>query len=72
MRVGVAGYGIPRYNYLDNKEDGSVQAQVMLPDMRAFFGDISSTREQVSVPLRGIIYLSPSSERVLDSWFLSS
>ncbi|XP_021920765.1 5'-3' exoribonuclease 1 isoform X2 [Zootermopsis nevadensis] len=42
------GYGIPRYNYLDNKEDGSVQAQVMLPDMRAFFGDISSTREQAS------------------------
>jgi hypothetical protein len=39
-----------------------VQAQVMLPDMRAFTGDIASTRQQVGAPIRGILFLSPSSE----------
>jgi hypothetical protein len=43
----VTGCGIPRYNYTDNVEDGSVQAQVVLPDMRAFTGDSAPTREQV-------------------------
>lgn len=56
----VLGYGIPRYNYVDNIEDGSVQAQVVLPDMRAFTGEFAATREQVRAPLRDIfsIFLS--------------
>jgi len=41
-------YGIPRYNYVNNKEDGSVQAQVMLPDKRTFTGECATTREQAS------------------------
>lgn len=39
--------GIPRYNYF-NKEDGSVQAQVVLPDKRTFTGEWTTTREQAS------------------------
>jgi hypothetical protein len=49
LHVGVTGCGIPRYNYMDRIEDGSVQAQVELPDMRAFTGDFASTREQVGI-----------------------
>jgi hypothetical protein len=52
----VTGYGIPRYNYVDNVENGSVQAQVVLPDMRVFTGNFAPTRAQVSEIIRLIFY----------------
>jgi hypothetical protein len=54
----VTGYGIPRYNYIDNVEDGSVQAQVVLPDTRAFTGDFAPTRAQVGKIIRHIFCCS--------------
>lgn len=48
----VVGYGIPCYNYVNNKEDGSVQVQVVLPDTRIFTGEWATTREQVRALLR--------------------
>jgi hypothetical protein len=54
----VTGYGIPRYNYIDNAEDGSVQAQVVLPDTRAFTGDLARTRVQVGKMIRHIFCCS--------------
>jgi hypothetical protein len=54
----VTGYGIPRYNYIDKAENGSVQAQVMLPDMRIFVGNFALTRAQVGEIIRYVFYCS--------------
>jgi hypothetical protein len=66
----VTGYGIPRYNYIDNVEDGSVQAQVMLPDMRAFTGDFAATRQQVGRIIRHVSCCSTDRSPSLEILFM--
>jgi hypothetical protein len=67
----VTGYGIPRYNYVDSVENGSVQAQVVLPDMRVFTGNYALTRPQVSGIIRLVFYCATHSFWVqrIGSWF---